>query len=146
MRGQGPIMPAHLLDTGILIRHLRGNAAYATLLQNMAQDGPLLVSAFTRVEILRGMRDHERQATMALLDALLTVPLDRESADVAGEWLRVYRSRGVTLSGPDAVIAAAALVSGASLVTTNPRHFPMPELQVLAVDEEGRASDASRRD
>ena len=135
-------MPGHLLDTGILIRHLRGNPAYATLLQNMAQDGPLLVSAFTRVEVLRGMRDHERRATMALLDALLTVPLDREGADVAGEWLRAYRSQGITLGGPDAVIAAAAFVNQATLLTTNPRHFPMPELRVLVVDEEGRVSGA----
>lgn len=139
-------MTAHLLDTGVLIRHLRGYPAYAALLRRLAQDGSLLVSAFTRVEVLQGMRDHERQATVALLDALLTIPLDREGADVAGEWLRAYRSQGITLSGPDAVIAAAALVSGASLVTTNPRHFPMSELQVIAVDEEGRVTDPPRCD
>lgn len=135
-------MPAHLLDTGILIRHLRGNTVYAALLERLAADGPLLISAFARVEILQGMRDHERRATMALLDALITVPLDQEGADVAGEWLRAYRSRGITLGGPDAVIAAAAFTSRATLVTTNRRHFPMPELRVLAVDEEGHLSAA----
>lgn len=84
--------------------------------------------------------DHEREATFALLDALLTVSLDVATADLAGEMIRAWRSQGVTLSGSDAVIAASALRCGAALVTTKPRHFPMPELTVWQADEEGNLS------
>lgn len=41
------------------------------------------------------------------------------------------------MSGPDAVIAASAYRCHAILVTTNPRHFPMPELAILVADEAG---------
>lgn len=137
-------MPAYFLDTGILIRHLRNRPGYHDLVQRLNQDGDLYISAFTRVEVLRGMREHERQRTFALLDSLVTHPLDRTTADQAGEWLRTWQSRGVILGGPDAVIAASALAVGGALITTNARHFPMRELVVLAADEEGRLTPVER--
>jgi predicted nucleic acid-binding protein len=137
-------MPDHLLDTGILIRHLRNRTGYPDLLLRLNQAGELYISAFTRVEILQGMREHERERTFALLNSLLTHPLDRETADRAGEWLRLWQARGMTLGGPDAVIAASALQVGAALVTTNPRHFPMPELVVFAADENGQLTRVPR--
>jgi predicted nucleic acid-binding protein len=44
-----------------------------------------------------------------------------------------------TLAGPDAVIAATALMANATLVTTNPRHFSIRGVTVQAVDERGAA-------
>lgn len=131
-------MPAYLLDTGILIRHLRKRPGYGELVQRLNQGGDVYISAFTRVEVLRGMRDHERGRTLALLDSFSTQVIDRSTADQAGEWLRAWQARGIILGGPDAVIAASALQAGAALVTTNARHFPMPELVVLAADENGQ--------
>ncbi|WP_423223384.1 PIN domain-containing protein [Candidatus Amarolinea aalborgensis] len=131
-------MPAYLLDTGILIRHLRKRPGYRELVQRLNQGGDVYISAFTRVEVLRGMRDHERARTFVLLDSFSTHVIDRSTADQAGEWLRAWQARGILLGGPDAVIAASALQAGAALVTTNARHFPMPELVVLAADENGQ--------
>jgi predicted nucleic acid-binding protein len=131
-------MADYLLDTGILIRHLRNRPGYRELMYRLAQEGRLYIASFTRLEIVRGMRDHEREATFALLDALRTHPLDAPTADLAGEMIRTWQRKGITLSGPDAVIAASAIRCGAVLVTTNPRHFPMRELTVMGVDEEGR--------
>jgi predicted nucleic acid-binding protein len=130
-------MADYLLDTGILIRHLRNRPGYRELVSRLADEGPLYIASFTRLEVVRGMRDHEQEATFALLDALRTYPLDAETANQAGEMIRAWRKKGITLSGPDAVIAASALRCRANLVTTNPKHFPMAELTVLGADEEG---------
>ncbi|MFN3762012.1 MAG: type II toxin-antitoxin system VapC family toxin [Anaerolineae bacterium] len=130
-------MADYLLDTGILIRHLRNRPGYRELLHRLAQEGQLIIASLTRLEVIQGMRDHEREATFALLDALQTHPLDAPTADLAGEMIRAWRKKGITLGGPDAVIAASALRCRATLVTTNPRHFPMEDLPVLRVDEEG---------
>src|SRR3989304_9817572 len=137
-------MAAYLLDSNILIRHLRNRPGYHALLRRLSQDDDLYISAFTRVEVLRGMRDHERERTYALLNGLFTHPLDQTPADQAGELLRTWQARDVTLSGPDAVIAASALQVGATLVTANPRHFPMTELSVLSADEDGLATPIPR--
>ena len=131
-------MPAYLLDTGILIRHLRNRPGYPELIRRLNQAGDIYISAFTRVEVLRGMREHERERTIALLDSFYTHAIDGTTADQAGEWLRAWQARGVVLGGPDAVIAASALQVGAALVTTNARHFSMTELMVFAADENGQ--------
>ena len=130
-------MPTYMLGSGILIRCLRNRSGYLDLLQKLSQDNDLFISAFTRVEVLRGMREREHERTLSLSNALFTHPLDQATADRSAELMRVWQARGITLSGPDAVIAASALQVGATLITTNPRHFPMPELSVLAADEQG---------
>lgn len=131
-------MSAYLLDSGILIRHLRRIPGFLEFLQQLNQAGDLYISAFSRVEIIRGMRDHERERTFALLDSLYTQAIDRAVADQAGEWIREWKARGITLGGPDTVIAASAFRVEAALVTTNARHFPMAELTVFSVDESGK--------
>src|SRR5205807_4845401 len=93
---RGVTMALYLLDTGVLIRHLRRYPGYETLFKNLNRAGSLYIATFTRVEIICGMRDHEREQTMTLLDAMLSQPLDRKTADTAGEMMRTYRSKGIT--------------------------------------------------
>jgi len=131
-------MSDHLLDTSILIRYLRRVPGYRDMLRSMGVEGWLYISAVTRLEIVRGMRESERQATFALLDSLETIQMTSEVADLAGELIRLWRPKGVILGDADAVIAASALKHGLALVTTNARHFPMPDLIVFQADEEGR--------
>ena len=86
------------------------------------------------------MRDREHADTFNLIDSLETISITGEVADMAGELIRSWRTRGITLSDADAIIAATALQHGLVLVTTNPKHFPMPELVILQADEQGNLS------
>lgn len=81
-------------------------------------------------EVVRGLRGEESSAAAALLAGLVVVPLDRTAGERAGAWRRDYALRGTTLSQADCLIAAAAVSVRARLATGNPRHFPMPELDV----------------
>jgi predicted nucleic acid-binding protein len=83
------------------------------------------------------MHDRESKKTISLLDSFETIPMTGEIADLPGELIRYWRSRGVILGDADAVIVASALHNGLTLVTTNARHFPMPELAIMQADEEG---------
>ena len=122
-------MTDYLLDSSVLIQHLRSHKPTSDLLIRLALDGTLGVAAISRTEILAGMREKERGMTMRLLDAMACYPLDHEVADRAGELLRRHRREGTTLDVPDAIIAATALVHDLVLVTYNPRHFPTAELR-----------------
>jgi len=53
-----------------------------------------------------------------------------ETADRAGEVVRAFRGRGVTLALPDALIGATALLAGLPLYTCNPRHYPLEGLDL----------------
>jgi predicted nucleic acid-binding protein len=126
------------LDTGVLIRHLRNDQRYTKLVDRLADEGDIHISSFTRLEIVRGMRETERKITFELLNSMITLPMDAYLADFAGELILAWRQKGIALGDADAVIAATALHYDLDLVTTNTCHFPMPELRVWQVDEMGQ--------
>ena len=112
-------MAAYLVDTGILIRHLRGRKAIVRLLRELGSANRLAISAVTRAEIRAGMRQPEDRATRRLLARLETVPVDRDIADRAGDLIQRAQGQGRTLHVLDAVIGATAAQLGITLVTLN---------------------------
>lgn len=123
-------MPDYLLDSCVLVRHLRRHQPTTDLLSTLVLEGEVGIATISRTEIIEGMREHEREATMRLLDSLRSYPLDVATADLVGEYIRRYRAQGITLDKPDAIIGATAVRHGLVLVTYNPKHFPMPELRL----------------
>lgn len=126
-------MADFLLDSDVVIWHLRGHATVVELVLTLVRKGPIGLSAITRAEVLRGMREPERALTVRFLDSCETLPVLAETADRAGEIYRGFRSQGVTLSLPDALIGATALLASIPLYTCNPRHYPMSDLDLRAV-------------
>ncbi|MCB0209750.1 MAG: type II toxin-antitoxin system VapC family toxin [Anaerolineae bacterium] len=128
-------MRDYLLDTNILIYQLWGNQNVVALLTELANDGDFYISAAVRTEIFAGMRPHEEAETLGLLKNLISLPIANPIADRAGRLLYQYARQGITLSFPDVLIAATALEHTLTLVTTNAKHFPMPELQLYLVEQ-----------
>jgi len=125
-------VPDYLLDSCVLIRHLRRHQPTTELLTTLVVEGQVGMATISRMEIVQGMREHERYRTMRLLDSLICYPLGATIADLAGEYIRRYRGQGITLDKPDAIIGATAVHHGLVLVTHNPRHFPMAELRLYS--------------
>lgn len=138
-------MADYLLDSDVVIWHLRGRDAVVRRVVALSEQGRMGLSVITRAEVIQGMREPERLGTLAFLDACDTLAIDRVVADLAGEIGRTQRGRGVTLALPDALIAATALAAGLPLYTCNPRHFPVDDLDLRAVAleeaPEGRTND-----
>ncbi len=126
-------MADFLLDSDVVIWHLRGHAAIVELVLGLARRGHLGLSAIARAEVLLGMREPERELTLLFLDSCETLPVTAETANRAAETIRGFRAQGVTLSLPDALIGASAVMASIPLYTCNPRHFPMPDLDLRAV-------------
>lgn len=120
-----------LLDTTIAIDHLRGDDRAAQLLERLTDEGePLLASELSRFELLAGMRPEELDTTELFMEALTWVPVNEEIARLAGSMAAEYRRAHSGIDAIDYLIAATATVTGADLLTTNVRHFPMiPGLQ-----------------
>ncbi|MBE7473412.1 MAG: hypothetical protein DPW09_38670 [Anaerolineae bacterium] len=119
----------YLLDTNVIILALRSAAYALNFLDRFNQtQEQAYISVVTRTEILAGMRPHEEQRTMALLESLTSMLVNEVIADKAGRLIYQYARQGVQLSFPDAQIAATALHYNLTLVTTNTKHFPMPQL------------------
>ena len=131
-------MVDYLLDSGILILHLRNQSGYPELTDHLTDEANVHISTMTRFEIVRGMTDRERAFTFTLLNSFETLDVTSQIADQAGELIRSWKSRGVTVGDADVIIAATALAHNLTLVTTNAKHFPMPDLVVYQADKHGK--------
>ena len=68
---------AIVLDTSVLIDHLRGDQGARGAMLSAATSGErLATSILTKVEIMAGMRPKEEQATRSLLDSLELIEVD----------------------------------------------------------------------
>ncbi len=125
-------MNSIIVDTDILIDHLRGVEAATFFLERIARgEYQAMVSVITELELFAGtMKNGEAQKVLNLLSMMSTIPVGSETARKAGEILRQHRNTG--LSALDAIIAASALLNNAVLVTRNVKHFrPVEGLLVL---------------
>jgi tRNA(fMet)-specific endonuclease VapC len=116
-------MATYLLDTGMVLRHLRGQRPAVQLLRGLAKQGRLAITSITCLEVHAGMHSEERYVTQKLLARLATINLDREIADRAGDLIATGRRSGQPISVPDAIIAATAIGHRLTLVKLNKGDF-----------------------
>jgi predicted nucleic acid-binding protein len=120
-----------LVDTSVLIDHLRGNTAARDALEQVVTRGDrLAASVVVKVEILAGMQPDEERPTRRLLHAVEWFAVNDPIAEQAGELANRYLRSHPDVDPVDYIIAATAIVHEASLWTQNLKHFPMlPDLR-----------------
>lgn len=115
-----------VLDTDVIIDHLRERHARETALLRIAKKVPkenLAISVITVQELYEGKSAAEKdkeEYLLATITPLRILTYNYEIADLAGELARDLRQ---PIEFADAAIAATALVHGASLATLNQRDF-----------------------
>jgi predicted nucleic acid-binding protein len=77
------------------------------------------------MEVLRGVRSHDRRATERFLAAIRWVVVDETISRVAGELGRRFGRSHSAIGTADLVVAATAERLEMPLATLNTRHFPM---------------------
>jgi predicted nucleic acid-binding protein len=121
----------YLLDTTVLVAHLRGDESATNLLLDLLRDRHFLGTCCVNVaEVERGIRPKDREQTAALLRRLRFLETTREAATTAGRYQSDFARQGTTIHTPDALVAGTARAHGAILVTDNVRDFPMRDIRV----------------
>jgi len=127
----------YLLDTTVLIAHLRGDAGVSQLLLDLLSAGHRLgICCINVAEVERGLRPAERKRAKELLDRMEYFDTTREAAERAGRYQAELQRKGRTLHTADAVVAGTARSHGAVLVTDNLADFPMKDLVVRGLPED----------
>lgn len=117
---------AIVVDTSVLIDHLRGDErARAALRQAVDSGERLAASVLTKVEVLAGMRTSEARATRRLLESLDWIDVSDDLAERAGMFANQFLPSHPGVDPVDYVIAATAEYVDARLWTRNIKHFPM---------------------
>ncbi len=114
-----------LVDTDVLIAHLRGVPAAKDWLKAARASGGLAISAITVTEITGGMRTGEQSDVWGLLSIFKVEPVTDSVARRAGEFRRTYRAGHSGIGTTDYLIAATSDLIKAELATLNVKHFPM---------------------
>lgn len=115
-----------LLDSDVIIAHLRGQPAARGWLEGVRVNGVVLAfSAVSGTEILGGMRSDERHQVRRLLDSFRCLPVSREVGWRAGALRRRYRRSHSGIGTVDYLIAATAELDDCELATLNVKHYPM---------------------
>lgn len=120
-----------LLDTSVLIDHLRGFEEATKYLADARSQGDELWSVtLVRTEVLAGMRPREEKPTRAFLAEIDWLDVDQALADRAGDLARRYIKSHPRVDTVDYIVAGSADALDADLATTNLKHFPMfPKLK-----------------
>jgi predicted nucleic acid-binding protein len=119
-------MARRLLDTTSLIDFARGLEPSTACLKHLLASGDEIgVCPVTVAEVFAGLQPHRHQGWSTLLSGLLFWPISYAASVQAGTWQYAFARQGIQISTTDALIAAVADEMGASIVTSNGRHFPM---------------------
>jgi len=117
-----------VIDTSVLIAHLRGDERATRLLLDIPT-AERTASLLARIEVEGGMRSDERRPVASLFAVIRLLPVTDQIARRAGEFLRSYRRSRSAIDLVDYAVAATAELHGARLATLNIKHFPMfPDL------------------
>jgi predicted nucleic acid-binding protein len=114
-----------LVDSDVLIAHLRGLGAARDWLIAARTNGPLAISVVSIAEVVGGMRSAERREVWRLLSSFRAEPATEVIARRAGDMMRRYRRSHTGIGLGDYLVAATADVKGLPLAALNVRHFPM---------------------
>lgn len=117
--------PVILVDTDVLIAHLRGYAAARDWLVEARQTDELAASAVSITELTGGMRSAQRSTVWRLIGSLRVHGVDELVARRAGHFMRTHRRSHSGIGLGDYLVAATADVQGLELATLNVRHYPM---------------------
>ena len=122
-------MTQYLLDSDIIIWHLRGRREVTEMLRDLQRFGLPGCSALSVLEVQLGMKKGEEEKTDRFLKSLKVFDVDSEIAGKAAHLIRESKARGITLAIPDAVIASTCILHNLILVSYNRKHYPISELK-----------------
>ncbi|MEW6684591.1 MAG: type II toxin-antitoxin system VapC family toxin [Candidatus Edwardsbacteria bacterium] len=124
-------MPKYLLDSDVLIWCLRNKKETIELVEKLSQEGIPYCSAVSIIEVQVGVKAGEEEATNLLLNNLKVCKVDRNVANLTGEYIRKYKTKGIIFDFVDAIIAATCILNDLILVTYNAKHYSIKDLRIL---------------
>ena len=118
------------MDTNIWIDYLNKRGESLDLVWKLSRGGDIFSSILTIAELRAGWTDDKAAAYLPVFySQTKIIGVSKEIAELAGKFLKDYKTRGVSLPTVDMLIASTAIVQGCEFVTRNKKDFPMPDIK-----------------
>ena len=131
-----------MLDSGIVIRCLRGDPRAQDLIIHLEGIGKAFVSVITVTEVLVGCRNRQEVSeSLRLFRRVMPIKIGLRVAQKAGYLIKQYPyvfGKGISRGTADALIAASSWQRNAPLYTLNIRHFAnfdFAEFSTVVIDQ-----------
>lgn len=135
-----------MLDSGIVIRHLRSDARAQDLIVHLESVGKIFVSVITVTEVLNGCRNRQEiRESLRLFRRLVPIKIGLRVAQKASHLIKQYPQvfgKDISRGTADALIAASAWQLKAPLYTLNTRHFAnftLAEVSTVAINQQSHS-------
>ncbi len=123
-------MSKYLLDSNIIIWHLRGRREITEMLKDLQRSGLPACSAISVLEVQLGVKTKDEEGkTNRFLESLKVFDVNIDIAKMATQLIREYKAKGVTMDIPDSIIASTCILHDLILVTYNRKHYPISGLK-----------------
>jgi len=127
-----------VLDTTIIVRHLRGSKEETHLIEKLHEVSNLATTIVNAFEIYYGAHKSKESAmnvtaVKGFLEGLDEVlGLDENCANLAGKIMADLESKGIGLDPRDVLIGAIASINGYPIITLNSKQFErISDLEVI---------------
>jgi predicted nucleic acid-binding protein len=123
-------MSKYLLDSDIIIWHLRGRKEITEMLRDLQRSGLPACSAISVLEVQLGVKTKDEEGkTNRFLESLKVFDVNMDIVKIAAQLIREYKAKGVTMDIPDSIIASTCILHDLILVTYNRKHYSISELK-----------------
>ncbi|MES2277739.1 MAG: type II toxin-antitoxin system VapC family toxin [Bacteroidota bacterium] len=113
-----------VIDTGIIIEHLRAKDKLNTTLYQLSDQPDLYISAVSLYELYMGAITKEKERDIQLLtDSLEILPFNDTVALKAAQLYHQLKAKNQLIEFRDIFIAATCIVFELPIVTLNKKHF-----------------------
>ena len=121
-----------LADSAFVIDYLRGEQEAEARWEAIFADGDEpVVNEIVVCEVSTGLKPWELRDLDAFLEPVEFIQPGPDAALLAGRWRSAARGRGWTLGLADALIAAAAYIDNAAVLTRNTRDFALTPVRLI---------------
>lgn len=111
------------LDTSVLIDYFRKKNKKKTFFFKLAKDHDFAISVITKLEILNGSNDEQKEFWDELFSRFQIIVLGEKEVEVASDIIKKLKSKNKLIELPDILIGATALTHKLKLATFNISHF-----------------------
>lgn len=118
-----------LIDSSVWINYFRrGESVIAEAVDELLDAGRVVLCGIVELEIIQGLRQHERQLVESLFQALPYIETTRQDFIEAGKRLAELRHTGITIPAADGLIATLCIRHHLMLFSLDNHFDYLPDL------------------
>jgi predicted nucleic acid-binding protein len=119
-----------IIDTDVLIKCLQQKKTYLAEVTALLESQAAVITPVQITEVYGQALPEELPMLNSFFELFEVQGFDRETAEMAGEFIQQYKPFYPELTTADCLVAAVAAINEYEIYTLHPKHFPMTQVRL----------------